>query len=68
MPGGGILVLEECLFVLVGPRTTCACRPLCAHRASLPLKPPLQDNGKPIWYSRNADIPLSYDHIRYYAG
>ncbi|KIZ05750.1 aldehyde dehydrogenase (NAD+) [Monoraphidium neglectum] len=26
------------------------------------------DNGKPIWYSRNADIPLSYDHIRYYAG
>lgn len=26
------------------------------------------DNGKPIWFSRNADVPLSYDHIRYYAG
>lgn len=26
------------------------------------------DNGKPIWFSRNADIPLSFDHIRYYAG
>lgn len=26
------------------------------------------DNGKPIFFSRVADIPLSYDHIRYYAG
>lgn len=26
------------------------------------------DNGKPIGYSRAADIPLSVDHFRYYAG
>eukprot|EP00877_Chromochloris_zofingiensis_P013807 jgi/Chrzof1/8680/Cz03g20090.t1 len=26
------------------------------------------DNGKPIFYSRVADIPLSYDHFRYFAG
>ena len=29
---------------------------------------PTQDNGKPIWSTRNADVPLAYDHIRYYAG
>lgn len=28
----------------------------------------LQDNGKPIFYSRAADIPLSIDHFRYFAG
>jgi len=26
------------------------------------------DNGKPILYSRVADVPLSIDHLRYYAG
>ncbi|KXZ48141.1 hypothetical protein GPECTOR_30g237 [Gonium pectorale] len=26
------------------------------------------DNGKPISYSRAADVPLSIDHFRYYAG
>ncbi|EFJ51086.1 hypothetical protein VOLCADRAFT_73567 [Volvox carteri f. nagariensis] len=26
------------------------------------------DNGKPIFYSRAADVPLSIDHFRYYAG
>eukprot|EP00775_Hariotina_reticulata_P006904 gene6904-7120_t len=26
------------------------------------------DNGKPIFFSRNADVPLSFDHLRYYAG
>jgi aldehyde dehydrogenase (NAD+) len=28
----------------------------------------VQDNGKPIFYSRNADVPLAFDHLRYYAG
>jgi aldehyde dehydrogenase (NAD+) len=28
----------------------------------------LQDNGKPIFFSRNADVPLAFDHLRYYAG
>jgi hypothetical protein len=27
-----------------------------------------QDNGKPIFYSRAADVPLSIDHFRYFAG
>lgn len=26
------------------------------------------DNGKPIFFSRNADIPFSANHFRYYAG
>ena len=26
------------------------------------------DNGKPIFFSRIADIPLSIDHFRYFAG
>lgn len=26
------------------------------------------DNGKPIFFSRNADVPLAFDHLRYYAG
>lgn len=26
------------------------------------------DNGKPIFFSRAADIPLSIDHLRYFAG
>uniref|UniRef100_A0A383WQ86 Aldehyde dehydrogenase domain-containing protein n=1 Tax=Tetradesmus obliquus TaxID=3088 RepID=A0A383WQ86_TETOB len=26
------------------------------------------DNGKPIFFSRAADVPLSFDHLRYYAG
>mmetsp|Transcript_28485 Transcript_28485/g.91240 ORF Transcript_28485/g.91240 Transcript_28485/m.91240 type:complete len:392 (+) Transcript_28485:329-1504(+) len=26
------------------------------------------DNGKPLFFSRNADIPLSIDHFRYFAG
>ncbi|GFR53001.1 hypothetical protein Agub_g15693, partial [Astrephomene gubernaculifera] len=26
------------------------------------------DNGKPLFYSRVADVPLSIDHFRYYAG
>jgi len=26
------------------------------------------DNGKPIFFSRAADVPLSIDHFRYYAG
>jgi aldehyde dehydrogenase (NAD+) len=28
----------------------------------------LQDNGKPIFFSRAADVPLSFDHLRYFAG
>ncbi len=28
----------------------------------------LQDNGKPLYMSKIADIPLSIDHFRYYAG
>lgn len=27
-----------------------------------------QDNGKPLFYSQVADVPLSIDHFRYYAG
>jgi hypothetical protein len=27
-----------------------------------------QDNGKPIFFSRAADVPLSFDHLRYFAG
>lgn len=26
------------------------------------------DNGKPVFFSKHADIPLSIDHLRYYAG
>jgi hypothetical protein len=37
--------------------------PCCAAAAPRP-----QDNGKPLFFSRNADVPLAYDHLRYYAG
>ena len=26
------------------------------------------DNGKPLYWSKNADLPLAVDHIRYFAG
>ena len=28
----------------------------------------VQDNGKPLYWARNADIPLSVSHLRYFAG
>ncbi|GLC44109.1 Aldehyde dehydrogenase 2 member B7, mitochondrial [Pleodorina starrii] len=38
-----------------------------AHKEELAMLETL-DNGKPIFYSRAADVPLSIDHFRYYAG
>jgi acyl-CoA reductase-like NAD-dependent aldehyde dehydrogenase len=28
----------------------------------------LQDNGKPLFWSKAADIPLAVSHLRYFAG
>jgi hypothetical protein len=41
--------------------------PTPAHHQS-PTYLSHQDNGKPIFFSRVADVPLSFDHLRYYAG
>jgi hypothetical protein len=40
----------------------------CFAVLHLLLKQHQQDNGKPIFFSRAADVPLSFDHLRYFAG
>jgi hypothetical protein len=57
----------SCVYVVMQSKwvSCCRCRPLLGH---VLVAWRLQDNGKPIFFSRNADVPLAFDHLRYYAG